>query len=81
MFNERFVTPRLDEAGTIADAHRNVVARELQMDSDGNVDIGLVILHRVLKQLVCDVGDGVFDLILPSRRAGRAPLAGRNVVT
>ena len=82
MFNERFVTLRLDDTDAIADAHRNVVARELQMDSDRDLDIGLVILHRILKKLVCDVSDGVFNLILPApRRRARRPWSGRNVVT
>jgi hypothetical protein len=47
------------------------------MDSDGDLDIGLVILHRILKQLVCDVGDGVFDLILASLESGQGAVGGQ----
>ena len=41
MFNERFVALCLHDTDAIADAHGNVVARELQMDSDRDLDIAV----------------------------------------
>ncbi len=36
------------------------------MDSDRNIDVPFVILHRILEKLIGDVGHGVLDLIPPA---------------
>src|SRR5260370_1342621 len=64
MLRDYYVALGLLAADPVAGTHGHVVARQLQMDSDRDIEMVVVKLHRILKKLVRDVCYGVFNLVL-----------------